>query len=361
MDIQVFPGQTLGILGGGKTASFLSLRAKEMGYFVGVLVKDANEPAAKVADWFIEGAYDRTESILALAEKSDVLILATEEIDLEILSELQPYIKLPQLVENLSITNDRLIEKVFLESLNINVSPYATITTIEDIEEAIQSIGFPCVLKPIRIELSQLENVYLYSEDDYAKAKRLLATGACVLESFIPLNKEMAVTLVVKEGQTLTHFPITETIYQNGKLKRTITPAQVEEGMLDAIAEVAKEIAAAMQVTGLLTIELFVTNVGAIYVKQLLVNAQNVADFTLDACSLSQYEALIRVVCGLPLPEQVNMQPTITHYLEAEKLEQAIFELPNHPEWVIRYYDREKKIGQITQFSEEVAPFFAND
>lgn len=359
----ILPGQTIGIIGGGKAARLLALKAQEMGYYVGVLAKNRHYPAVRVADWWMEHRPNEPAVLLELAEKSAVLAFVAEELDMDVLSSLLPYIQLPQFSESLSITQDRLIEKVFLESLNINVLPYATITTLVDIQEAVQSIGYPCVLKPIRVEPNQPKNLFLYSEADFHKAEKLLATGACLLESWIPFEKEMAVTFIVDGNQTVTSFPIVETCHQDGVLKRTVLPAPVEADMRDAMKEIGERIARAMEIVGIVTIELFVTSVGMIYVKRISTQPHAATDYSLDLCNLSQYEALIRAITGRAVPEITCSDPSITYYVDASKMKQVVAALPEHPEWCVRFYshtaaDEAGLVGQVTVRATEVDEFF---
>ena len=82
------------------------------------------------------------------------------------------------------------------------------------------------------------------------------------------------------------------------------------------------------------------------------------ANYTLDTSNLSQYEALIRIICGLPLPKIETHQPSITYYLDKNQIEEATEKMLDHPEWHIRFYDREEcsnthVMGQLTIFNPE--------
>ena len=155
----------------------IALEAKKMGYQVGILDADPACPAGQIADWQITKKYTDFDALTDFAAKSDVLTFESEAVDTMLLTQINPYIAIPQDPDSLSITQDRLIEKAFLESLNINVTPYATITAIEDMEEAVKSIGFPCVLKPLRIEMATPVQHLLYSEEDFERAAALLKKG----------------------------------------------------------------------------------------------------------------------------------------------------------------------------------------
>ena len=63
---------------------------------------------------------------------------------------MQRFTRVPQGSDTLEITQDRLLERAFFEQLNINVAPYATIVSLDDVYQAVSSIGYPCILKPIQ-------------------------------------------------------------------------------------------------------------------------------------------------------------------------------------------------------------------
>lgn len=124
MPNQILPGKTIGIIGGGHVARMIALEAKKMGYQIGILDADPACPAGQIADWQITKKAADFDALTDLAAKSDVLTFESEAVDTMLLTQINPYIAIPQDPDSLSITQDRLIEKAFLESLNINVTPY---------------------------------------------------------------------------------------------------------------------------------------------------------------------------------------------------------------------------------------------
>lgn len=138
----IVPGKTIGIIGGGQLGRMMTLSAKEMGYRVGVLDPEANCPTAQVADWQIIAKYNDAEALMELALKCDVITYEFENVDVDALSKIESIVKVPQGSDLLSITQDRLLEKAYLEENNINIAPYATIIDLEDIRLAIDSIDF---------------------------------------------------------------------------------------------------------------------------------------------------------------------------------------------------------------------------
>lgn len=323
------PGQTIGILGTSAVSQRLQAAALERGYRV-VLFSN-----------------DHTAHLLDFAGQADVLIFEPGVVETEMLQPLQPYIEIPQLSQTLSVTEDRMIEKVFLESLNINIVPYAMITSREDLEEAIGSIGFPCVLKPIRVEKNQLSNIMLYSEEDFGKTATLLKTGSCILEAWIPFDKELAASFVSGKNGQIIALPISETIYHHHVLRGAATPAQVQTEVEQAVGEIGRIVTEAMGLSGIVTIEFLVTAGGTIYVKRISTGIQPLLAYTLDATNISQYELFIRAVCGLPIPEVTIQEQVTSYFLTPEEKTPLIDQLMIRPDWYLHLADKEWFINAV--------------
>ena len=353
MPNQILPGKTIGIIGGGHVARMIALEAKKMGYQIGILDANPACPAGQIADWQITKKYTDFDALTDFAAKSDVLTFESEAVDTMLLTQINPYISIPQDPDSLSITQDRLIEKAFLESLNINVTPYATITAIEDMEEAVKSIGFPCVLKPLRIEMATPVQHLLYSEEDFERAAALLKKGTCILEAWIPFEMELAITVAQDANNVFTSFPVTETIYREQKLVKTITPARVGGNIQKELEHIGKLAAKAMNLTGILTIETFMTSSGTLYVNRLVVRPHHSCNYSLDGCSISQYEVLVRCICGLPIPEIQLYDTSVTFNIMEEKLDEALILLLTKPDWHFHFYGKKehrakRKMGHVT-------------
>src|SRR5699024_8964407 len=115
-------------------------------------------------------------------------------------------VPVPQGEELLSVSQDRMLQKAFLESVRVNIAPFATIVTIDDIREAVKSIGFPCVLKANSTNERFKEHHLIYGEEDIVKAEEFLKHGTCVLEAWIPFDKEVCVSIIKDKNNEITLF-----------------------------------------------------------------------------------------------------------------------------------------------------------
>ncbi|WP_313467605.1 5-(carboxyamino)imidazole ribonucleotide synthase [Carnobacterium sp.] len=362
----IVPGKTIGIIGGGQLGRMLALAAKQMGYHVGVLDPEKNCPTAQIADWHIVAKYDNQEALMDLAMKSDVLTYEFENVDADRVDRLKKTVAVPQGSELLSITQDRLLEKAYLEMNNINSSPYATIISLEDIKESVSSIGFPCILKTIRgTEGDDKGQRVLYDEEDIAGCGELLQFGTCVLEAWIPFERELSIVIVRDEAGKIATFPVAETIHRQNKLHETIVPARVPIEVTEEVERISKSIAEQLNLVGTLGIDMFLTPSGALYVNKLAPRPHSSGNYSLEACSMSQFEAHIRAICGWPLPEVTLLSPAVTVSIFGEHMRGSEMQIQLKPDWHFHYYGKEEPVtgsqmGHITILSENIEKTLAN-
>lgn len=354
----IIPGKTIGIIGGGQLGRMMALAARQMGFKVGILYPKENCPAAQVADWQIVAECNDEEALLDFALKCDVITYEFENVDASKIEALNKTVAVPQGSELLSIAQDRLLEKAYLEMSNINLAPYATILTIEDIEVAASSIGFPCILKTIRDEYEEKGQVFLYEEADIPKCETLLKSGTCVLEAWIPFERELSIVISRNAAGDTSVFPTTEIIHRQNLLKETIAPARVSDEVSEEVERISRTIAEGLNLVGTLGIELTLTTSGALYVSELVSRPHSSANYSIEACSTSQFETHIRAICGWPLPDISLISNSVSVTILAEQMEGAELQIQLKPNWHFHYYGKSEArkgrvMGHITILTED--------
>ncbi|MGX7172890.1 5-(carboxyamino)imidazole ribonucleotide synthase [Enterococcus ratti] len=356
----LLPGSTIGIVGGGQLGQMMAISAKEMGFKVGVLDPTVNCPAAQVADWFIQGTYDDTFALEELARRTDVITYEFENVSVEALNAILPMSFIPQGTDLLAITQDRLLEKSFLETNNIVIAPYATIVSPTDIQDAIDGIGYPCVLKTTRGGYDGKGQYVLKSRADLAPAMDLLREGTCVLEAWIPFEKEISI-LVAGNGQgDYSTFPVVENIHRNNILHETIAPASIASEVTEEAERIARVIAKGMNLSGVLCVEMFLTKAGGLYVNELAPRPHNSGHYSIEACTMSQFDAHIRGICGWPLSKKVRLlSNAVMVNVLGEQLLESYHLIDKKTEWQFHFYGKTqakkgRKMGHITIVTENV-------
>lgn len=355
----VLPGAMIGIVGGGQLGKMMALSAKEMGFRIAVLDPAVDCPAAQVADWHLLGEYDDLEALEEMANHSEVVTYEFENVDVDSLVHIQDKVEIPQGTDLLAITQDRLLEKSFLESNNIVIAPYATIVSPTDIQDAIDGIGYPCVLKNTRGGYDGKGQYVLYSPSDLAPSMNLLKEGTCVLEAWIPFEKEISVLVSGNGNGDIQTFPVVENIHRNNILHETIAPARVDEEVKEEAQRIARLIAEEINLAGTLAVEMFLTNNGGIYVNELAPRPHNSGHYTIEACSFSQFDAHIRGICGWSIPEIQLLSDAVMVNIIGNEIYETMEFISEKPDWHFHYYGKAeakpgRKMGHITILTEDL-------
>lgn len=353
------PGRTIGIIGGGQLGRMMTFSAKEAGFRVIVLEPAPDSPAGQVADEQIIANYDDRTALTALAEKSDVITYEFENIDYEALDWLATKAYIPQGAELIKITQDRILEKQALIDAGVEIAPYVVIDREEDLYEKLEDIGFPCVLKTSRGGYDGKGQYVLKDMEDVQEAAKLLTHGPCVLEAWIPFEKEISVVMARSIDGELNCFPIGENIHVNNILHETIVPARILPHVEESTFELAKKIANQLNLVGTLAVELFLTKDGQLYVNELAPRPHNSGHYTIEACNISQFGQHIRAVCGWPLQNSKLLKSAVMINVLGQHVDGVIREIPRRTDWSVHFYGKEeakhnRKMGHITILTDNI-------
>jgi 5-(carboxyamino)imidazole ribonucleotide synthase len=291
----ILPSATIGILGGGQLARMLALAAKPMGYRVVVLDPDPNCPASSVVEEVVVGDFDDATAFAKLASLCDVVTLEFENVPSQHLHALEQQLPLRPSSQILSISRDRILEKKFLNRAGAKTAPYWEIHQISDFLHA----SFPAILKTATLGYDGKGQARVADIAEAEAAFVRFGNVPCVLEGLVNFSLEVSV-LVARSGFETRCFPVLENQHNNGILDCTLLPARVTEDVAVKAQNVALQIAQALELHGLLCIEMFVAD-GQIVVNEIAPRPHNSGHILTEACQTSQFEQAIRAVCNLPL------------------------------------------------------------
>jgi len=296
----ILPGATLGMLGGGQLGRMFVTAAQTMGYKVIVLEPDVNSPAGIISDQHICAKYTDETALAQLAELCDAVTTEFENIPATVLSFLEAKTVVHPSSKALSSTQNRLVEKAFIESLGINVAPYAAIRSMEEIDAIAGSFQFPAIIKAASFGYDGKGQAVCQTADDVRAAFSALNEVECVLEQRINLEREISTVLARSQSGDVTNFPVAENVHVNGILHSTTVPSSVPEAQAQKAIEMADTIADGLGYVGTMAVEFFISKEGDILANEIAPRPHNSGHFTLDACETSQFEQQVRMLCGLP-------------------------------------------------------------
>lgn len=359
MSKMILPGQTIGIIGGGQLGRMMAIGAKEMGFRIAVLDPTEDSPCGQVADVKIVAPYDDLKAIEQLANVSDVITYEFENIDAEALDWLCEKAYVPQGKELLEITQNRITEKAAIVKAGAEVAPYEGIETIENLLRAIERIGTPAVLKTATGGYDGKGQLVIRTKDDIVGAEKLIQSGPCVLEKWIPFEKEISCIVVRNSNGETAVFPVGENIHVDNILHQTIVPARIDQGTINNAVFQATRLAESLNLVGTLAVEMFLTAEGQIYINELAPRPHNSGHYSIEACETSQFQQHIRAVCNWPLGSTELLKPVAMVNILGEHQEKVLNHISDYPNWNIHLYGKKeakhkRKMGHVTILTKDI-------
>lgn len=353
MDKTVLPPSTIGIIGGGQLGRMMAISARQMGYRLAVLEPSIGSPLSQIADIELNAAYDDKTALAELLEKSDVVTYEFENVPYTTVRELGPLGYLPQGPMPLIITSHRLREKLAIEEAGYKVAPFLAVMSKDELRYAVKKIGYPCILKTSSGGYDGKGQWVLRSDDDLPEILKIADENEYVLEGFVNFSKEVSVIVTRSVNGDVEVFPVTENEHVNQILHVSIAPARIDDSLRKEAESVAIGLIEKLDFIGTLAIEMFVTNDG-IVINELAPRPHNSGHWTIDGCTISQFEQHVRAVCGLPL-----VKPKVRGYammvnLLGQHLEYALtaWQSPEFSDGKLHLYGKEemkrdRKVGHI--------------
>lgn len=309
------PGSVIGIIGGGQLGRMAALAAANLGYRVHIFTPEKASPAEQVSHRVTVAPYRDKEALRSFAHSVDVVTFEFENIPYETLKMLEAEVLVRPGPEILHLSQNRLREKDKLVGYGIGTAPYRAVNSLEMFEEAVQALGFPCVLKTAEMGYDGKGQWVIRAETNLTALWNDIGVKDCILEAFVPFYKEISVVVARSAKGEIVYYPPVENIHSNGILERTIAPAELGPGIAAKATSIATMLAGYLHLVGVLAVEFFVTNEGEVWVNEIAPRPHNSGHWTMDACVTGQFEQFVRAVCGLPLGSVEVLVPAIMHNL----------------------------------------------
>ena len=296
------PGAVIGIIGGGQLGRMSAMAAARLGYRVHVFSPEADGPAAQVSAASTVADYADLEALRRFADAVDVITFEFENLpadSLALLESLKPVRPGPRI---LAISQDRLLEKQFLNNAGIATAPWAEVESEAELDAAVAKLGLPSVLKTTRLGYDGKGQALLRAAGDLAPAYARLAPKPLVLEGFVDFAAEVSVMVARGVDGTVVTYDAVENRHKHHILDLTLAPAPLPQDLLAEAQDIAQRVAEELELVGILGVEMFVTADGRLLVNEIAPRPHNSGHWTMDACPCGQFEMHIRAVAGLPLP-----------------------------------------------------------
>jgi 5-(carboxyamino)imidazole ribonucleotide synthase len=354
--------RTIGILGGGQLGRMLTLEAKRMGYRVVTLEPFPDSPAGQVADEQIVAAYDDLRAIGELGARSDVVTYEFENIPLASVQALEADKRLVDPSSAvLRITQERLLEKTFVNDCGIPTARFAPVRTADELRAAEATIGFPGVLKTTLGGYDGKGQWVVRTHADAEAAWRDAKGHPLIWEELIAFERELSIIAARGESGEIVTYPLSENVHDHGVLATTIVPARVSPEIADRAHAYATKIAEKLGIVGTFCVELFAVG-DRLLVNEIAPRVHNSGHYSIDATQVSQYEMHVRAICGLPLVTPELFAPAVMVNIlgtgEGNQLE-GVREILRDPKLKLHMYGKanaalRRKMAHFTVLGESI-------
>jgi 5-(carboxyamino)imidazole ribonucleotide synthase len=297
---------TIGILGGGQLGRMLALAAARLGFKCHIFSPSPDSPAFDVVHRVTCADYTDTQALDRFAADVDVVTYEFENVPAATATFLAARVPVLPDPKILATTQDRLAEKQFVASLGIDTAPFADVGDVAALTPAIERIGRPAVLKTRRFGYDGKGQMTIKNGTDPQAAWREVGGQPCILEAFVPFEREVSVVAARGQDGAVECYDVTENEHRDHILKISRVPATVSEAGAREARRIAETIAQKFGYVGVLAVEMFVLRDGGILVNEIAPRVHNSGHWTLDGASISQFEQHIRAVAGWALGKPVR-------------------------------------------------------
>ena len=291
------PGSTIGMLGGGQLGRMAALAAAPLGYRMHIYTPETDAPAFAVSAAAIVAAWDDEAALEKFAASVDVVTLEFENVPVATVEFLERLKPVHPNAKALNVAQDRVTEKSFINALGIETAPWKQI----DSETDLTGLTLPSILKTRRLGYDGKGQVKIDSATGTGAAWQAIGKAPAILEGAVAFDCEASIVLTRGQDGEIAVYPLARNSHKNGILDTSTVPAGLPDRVEKNARDIATRIAEALGYVGVLAVEFFVMQDGALLVNEIAPRPHNSGHWTIDACLTSQFEQQIRAAAGLPL------------------------------------------------------------
>lgn len=293
---------TIGIIGGGQLGRMLAMAAARLNFRTVILEPQADCPAAQVANRQIIAAYDDPAALEALATVCGVVTYEFENVPVAAAERLSLTVPVYPPPKALSVAQDRLTEKRFLNASGIPTAAFREIDSDADLATALEEFGHRGVLKTRRFGYDgKGQKVFRSSADTAEGEYQALGSVPLILESFVPFEREISIIAARGMDGAIACYDPAENVHRDGILHTSTLPAAIGDEAASLALESARKLLEALDYVGVVGMEFFVLGDGSLVANEIAPRVHNSGHWTEAACAVSQFEQHIRAITGLPL------------------------------------------------------------
>ena len=299
--------KTLGILGGGQLGKMLLYTTRKWDIKTHVLDPSEAAPSKIACDYFEVGDFKDYQTVYEFGKKVDVLTFEIEHVNLDALKQLEKEgVEVYPSAATLEVIQNKSTQKDFYRANNIPTAPHQNFNTLEELKTAVQnhSLDLPFVWKSALMGYDG-NGVSVVRNQEQLDG---LPDVACLAEDLIPFTHELAVIVCRNPSGDVVAYPTVEMEFhpEANQVEYVLCPTRLGEDITKKAQVIALQVSESFKHVGLLAVELFLTETGAILVNEVAPRPHNSGHITIETSYTDQFEQHIRAILDLPLGNTKN-------------------------------------------------------
>ena len=300
------PGAVIGVLGGGQLGAMFASAARRMGYRVAVWDPDPDAPGLQLADHSFAAPFSDVETRNRFSDTVRAVTFEWENVPAGVCEWLELHHPVRPYASVLRIIQDRIQQKHFLQTRGLPVAPFVVLESPDQLLKAIKCVGLPALCKTARAGYDGKGQWPIQGMADAEQVVLSLHASArdgqrWILEQFVTFERELSVLVVRDSGGECRTYPAVDNRHEQGILRLTMAPSSLPADTAAKASRLAVQAVTALNSPGVFCVEFFHTSDGDLLINEIAPRPHNSGHYTLDACTVSQFEQQVRVLCGAPI------------------------------------------------------------
>ena len=304
----IVPLATIGIVGGGQLGRMTALAARSAGYRLHALDPDPDCPIKPIVEECITAPWDDAAAASELARGCDVITFEIEKASVAALREAAKITPVRPSPDTLYLVQNRLRQKQWLRAEGLPVTAFEAVRSEAELESAVRKLG-PAFVKVAEGGYDGRGQMRVQDASQARAAWDYLGGFESVAEAAVDLDYEISVLVARNPSGEVAVYPPALNHHERQILVWSVMPAPVPEEITREAQAVARKLALALHLEGILVVEMFVTKSGQVLVNELAPRPHNSYHASERACVTGQFEQLVRAVCDLPLGSAEVVRP----------------------------------------------------
>ena len=306
------PAFKLGILGGGQLGKMLLQVCNSWDIHTEVLDPYREPPARFLCQKYHQGDYSDYQTVKKFGQNLNLITIEIESVNVDALRSLQNQGKTifpgPDALE---IIQDKGRQKSFFIESRLPTASVKFFSNAHEIHISIQNqeLNFPFVQK-LRVGGYDGYGVQVvHTPEDLSK----LFDVPSIVEPVISIQKELSVIVARSCSGEIKAFPTVEMAFHKtaNLVEYLLCPAQISHEINSEANRIAILLAEKLPIVGLLAVEFFLTSDNQLLINEIAPRPHNSGHHTIESCTTSQYEQLLRAIFDFPLGSTVLRTPSV--------------------------------------------------